>query len=253
MATSLSEQYPHYFDPESDEFKELMELIPDADPTLAEKFLLDHNGCVPAAKKRYLADVEWRESDYFPITKEESQKELDTEKLIYPGVDIYGMPYVVFVARKHINAESTKDSIFRMIVWNTDRVIKKIEETYPNHPKKGMTLIVDCHNIGPKNIHAEFMKEFLDFFRRHYPSFFENIIVFNAGFIAKGIFKLVKPLLHVRIQNTMKMINGVDGLTKYIHLDQIPSKMGGNKDGIEEPETFGLPSNVVESMVKESN
>jgi len=218
-----------YYDINSEEYKELVELLPNAHPATLERYLQDTDGIVRAARRRYLNHEEWRKSDMFPIKIDEIIDELNLGKLIQPGFDRNDQPYIVFRSKLHFKKHSPEDVLLKTLVYFTDQTIEKYHDLTWNNGH-GVTIILDCTDAGIKNVDKSFMLNFLDFFRRKYPAYVERIIIFNLGYMLQGIFTIISPLLHPQIRKRIKVVNGSKNLSEYVDIKEMWQGLGGKKE-----------------------
>ncbi|OTF76811.1 major sperm protein-like protein [Euroglyphus maynei] len=109
--------------------------------------------------------------------------------------------------------------------WNS--ILKKffiyqIEQIDRNCDGKGVTLVIDCSNIGIPNVDMDMLKFIVTSFSRYYPKLFDAIIIHQLPFLLQYIFKLVQTWLPEDDRKFFHMTNKKT-LTDYIDKNQLPS------------------------------
>ncbi|XP_027197298.1 motile sperm domain-containing protein 2-like [Dermatophagoides pteronyssinus] len=100
--------------------------------------------------------------------------------------------------------------------------IYQVEQIDRNCDGKGVTLVIDCSNIGVSNVDMDMLKFIVTSFSKYYPKLFDAIIIHQLPFLLQYIFKLVQTWLPEDDRKFFHMTNNKT-ITDYIDKNQLPS------------------------------
>ena len=86
----------------------------------------------------------------------------------------------------------------------------------------GVTLVIDCSNIGVSNVDMDMLKFIVTSFSKYYPKLFDAIIIHQLPFLLQYIFKLIQTWLPEDDRKFFHMTNKKT-LTDFIDQSQLPS------------------------------
>ncbi|XP_046911517.2 motile sperm domain-containing protein 2-like [Dermatophagoides farinae] len=100
--------------------------------------------------------------------------------------------------------------------------IYQVEQIDRDCDGKGVTLVIDCSNIGVSNVDMDMLKFIVTSFSKYYPKLFDAIIIHQLPFLLQYIFKLIQTWLPEDDRKFFHMTNKKT-LTDFIDQSQLPS------------------------------
>lgn len=163
-----------------------------------------------------------RAKENLPIKKESCIEELRKGRFYFHGHDKEGHPVAYYSLAMHDPKNRDLDAIFRAIAYSIEEEIAGMEDSF-----KGFTIIWDTRNTTMKNTDNEFLKEFLNFIKNHYPEVMVRMIISPVGLLQRGIWRLCSAFLDERRVARIKMVGDISGLKQFISDENLIAGMGG--------------------------
>lgn len=206
---------------------ELQSRFPEGeDPAELFRVLSEWEGDVDVAEKKYRATQEWKKT-HLPVPRERVLRSLQTGKFFFHGFDKVGRPIAYFRTALHDPKKFSPAETVDMIVYKTEELLQQIR-TNPKYAQvEEVLVLLDRSNSSISNSDVEFLKQFYQIFKDHYPSRAEVFVIYHVNMVFRGIWSMVKPFLDVKSQGRTHMANTKDDLLEFIDEDQLADFLGG--------------------------
>lgn len=213
-----------------------------SDCDLIYRFLIAHRWNVVAAMDGLRAYVDWREQNRMnEVIWEKFPPEVEAMLPKWSGVDIFGHPVTydridpklvgvllqttdrATMLRAHFSTMEMGRRLCKAM--NTDRI-----SVFMDLSLLGASVFTNPAAIG-------FLKEASHLDQTYYPENMRTMVLCNAGWTFNLLWRVIKPLLDERVQKKVQVfatVTPVD-LAKWIPLDQVPKKYGGEADNEPNP------------------
>ncbi|KAM3559489.1 hypothetical protein ARSEF4850_004121 [Beauveria asiatica] len=144
------------------------------------------------------------------------------------GTDKLGRPISYVRVRLHKPFDCKNESLERFIVYNieTGRMVL-------NPPIETACLVFDLSGFTLANMDYVPVKYIIQSFEANYPESLGVILVHNAPWVFKSIWKIIHGWLDPVVASKVKFTNGrdgVDGITNHIAPDRLIKELGGDLD-----------------------
>eukprot|EP00606_Chrysophyceae_sp_TOSAG23-5_P001532 GSChrysophyteH2.ASY1.ANO1.977.1 assembled CDS len=101
--------------------------------------------------------------------------------------------------------------------------------TFDYCPQRLMT-IVDVNNISVSDINTDmisFLRQTAEIGDQYYPEVVSRLVIVNAPYWFETIWRMVNKVLPVSVQEKIKILHGVEGLSEFVDKEQLPPEYGG--------------------------
>lgn len=144
------------------------------------------------------------------------------------GTDKEGRPISYVRARLHKPFDGKNESLERFIVYNieTGRMVL-------NPPIETACLVFDLSGFTLANLDYVPIKYIIQSFEANYPESLGNILVHNAPWVFKSVWKIIHGWLDPVVASKVHFTNGrdgTDGITNFIAPDRLIKELGGDLD-----------------------
>lgn len=204
-------------------------------------YCIARKGIVESAIKSLLGTAEWRETVSAPAgwpgTYESLvpsiQSQLDTGKVFLCGRDKEGRPVSYIRTDRHI-AEVDPVPVSNLMMFMMDSMCALLHRDDVPNPKGGvyprvdkMTIVLDFGSFGFANADTDVGKGIVSMLSRHYPEHLGKMYMVDAGYIAWGVWQIVRLLLDPRSEAKIKFVSRAE-LQDVIDVEELPTWLGGN-------------------------
>merc|ERR1711916_58655 len=98
----------------------------------------------------------------------------------------------------------------------------------PAAVKEGLTMIGDAKHLGWSNFDPDMEKVFLDVFQTKYPVRMKKIVMVDAGWFFRIVFKLIKPFMSAKMKGRLSMGSGdVECISQWVPEKSVHIMYGG--------------------------
>lgn len=149
-----------------------------------------------------------------------------TGKSYFGGRDRAGNPLLCSQTRKHFASELTPEFTNKFslvcIEW-TRLAMREVNESADQ-----TSVIFDLTDFSLKNSDNNSIKFLAETLEAYYPECLAAVYIFNAPWIFSTVWNIIKRFLDPVVASKIRFIKGVEELTQYIDMDNIPKALGGN-------------------------
>ena len=221
-------------------YKRLADIVPlqDAlkinDCDLIYRFLVARKCDVDVAERSVRDYISWRQRERIDLIFEEKFPEdllAAQSKLL--GVDKEGYPVMYNTPDPTTLASLLKKYPLVLLMRGNIMMIEKARSGCLQHRVDRVTWVVDLSLMTLRSLTVA-ASSFLKAMSRHtqevYPELMRRMLICNGGWVITAIYKFVRPLLDVRVQQKLAFVNGppcLGVLREVVEEAQIPLQYGG--------------------------
>jgi hypothetical protein len=196
-------------------------------PKLAA-FLVARDLDLTKAMEMWKGWLEWRETNKpFQTTFDQIKNEYYSGKVSILGRDKQGNIAITFKARRHHPKESSPQHILQFIFY----LLEKVEDRTINEGRFQIVFINDREGVSMGNVDTGFLsmaKDLVVKLQNYYPEKVARIYILYPNFLFKTMFAVIKPFLHAKTKDKIKVVDEVHDMTKFFDPDSLSTASGGN-------------------------
>ncbi|TWU71013.1 hypothetical protein ED733_002534 [Metarhizium rileyi] len=180
---------------------------------------------IMAKGEEFLANDEENGQDKSQALARDFMRQIRTGKSFIHGTDRENRPINYVRARLHRASDQSVESIERYTTY----LIETARLTL-TPPVETATLIFDLSNFTLANMDYVPVKFIIKCFEANYPESLGAILIHNAPWVFKGIWKIISAWLDPVVAAKVHFTYGRKDLEEYIHPSQIIKELGGDED-----------------------
>ncbi|KAK4687562.1 hypothetical protein P7C73_g2557, partial [Tremellales sp. Uapishka_1] len=158
--------------------------------------------------------------------------------------DRLGRPIAVLTLREVVRAENGLEDMKDWVWWSLELTRRVLRDWWGGEEGKarrgsggeGCVLLVDARGAGYRNLEVELLPTLLSVGHDNFPGLFEAVLVINAGWTQRHLWKIVKRLMPKSALEKVAFLDSEDEVDKVFVLDRLPKDYGGYDDFIFAPE-----------------
>ncbi|KAF2760869.1 CRAL/TRIO domain-containing protein [Pseudovirgaria hyperparasitica] len=141
------------------------------------------------------------------------------------GVDSEERPICYVRVRLHHGGEQGVDPLEKYIVHTIETARFMLRP-----PVDTATLVFDMTGFSLANMDYTPVKFMIKCFEANYPESLGLILIHNAPWVFQGVWKIIKGWMDPVVSSKVNFTSGVEGMSEFIPVDQIPKELGGDED-----------------------
>mmetsp|Transcript_8706 Transcript_8706/g.24867 ORF Transcript_8706/g.24867 Transcript_8706/m.24867 type:complete len:351 (-) Transcript_8706:159-1211(-) len=138
------------------------------------------------------------------------------------GKDVQGRGVLFFKVSNLYPGMVMKDPSLKIAFLRFFQIVLESAVTSMDEFEKGIVFILDCHNLGLKNVSIKFEKEIAWMYQDGFPTKLKNVLVYHAGPIMRGFLKIAKTFISRKMMDRVVLANDAGSLLQLVSPESLP-------------------------------